>query len=161
MRLIVLIALVAGVGLASGAGALSLVTTAITLSTTLDGLDQTVPGTTTAWQVNSETDNGGWNITVSSTDFSDGGTETISVSNFDVRQLDVNIVRRAGSQNLPTSTQTTFATLSGTPLKIVTAAVGQAKGIYDITPDFQMFLVGETVPASYDATVTVTISLGP
>ena len=140
---------------------LSLVTTAITLSTTLTGLDQTVPGSTTAWQVNTFTDNGGWNITLASTDFSDGGTGTISVSNFDVRQLDVNIVRRAGSQTLPTSTQTTFAALSGTPLKIVTASQGQAKGIYDITPDFQLFLVGETVPATYTATVTVTISIGP
>ena len=156
-----MVAVVSGVGFASTAGALSLVTNAITLSTTLDGLDQTVPGATSAWQVNSQTDNGGWNITVSSTDFSDGGTNTISVSNFDIRQLDVNIVRRAGSQSLPTSTQTTFAALSSTPLKIVTASQGQAKGIYEITPDFQLFLVGETVPETYDATVTVTISLGP
>ncbi|MCH8815882.1 MAG: hypothetical protein IH957_12480 [Chloroflexi bacterium] len=161
IRLSVLIALVVGVGLASGVTALSLVTSAITLSTTLNGLDQTVPGTTTAWQVNTFTDNGGWNITVSSTDFSDGGSGTISVSNFDIRQLDSNIVWRAGSQNMPTSAQTTFAALSGTPLKIVTAAQGQAKGIYDITPDFQLFVVGETSPASYDATVTVTIALGP
>ncbi|MCH8920478.1 MAG: hypothetical protein IIA23_07200 [Chloroflexi bacterium] len=156
------LALVAGVGLAAGAGAVLISTAAITFpGVTLNGLDQTVTGSTTAWQADGEAGPGGWNLTVSSTDFSDGGTESIAVGNFEIRLLDSNIVRVSGSPKLPTSTQTTFAALSGTPLKIVSAALGDGKGVYNLTPDFQLTVPGETPPGNFTATVTVSVAIGP
>ena len=156
------LALVAGVGLAAGAGAVLITTAAITFTgVTLNGLDQTVTGSTTAWQADGFGENQGWNVTVSSTDFSDGGSESIAVSNFEIRLLDSNIVLVSGSNKLPVSTQTRFAALSGTPLKIASATSGRGKGIYDLTPDFQLTVPGETPPGNFTATVTVSIATGP
>jgi hypothetical protein len=161
-NLLVGLALVAGVGLAAGAGALSISTAAITFpGVTLNGLDQTVTGSTTAWQADGFGENQGWNVTVSSTDFSNGGSESIAVSNFEIRLLDSNIVLVSGSDKLPASTQTAFAALSGTPLKIASAANGRGKGIYDLTPDFQLTVPGETSPGNFTATVTVSVATGP
>jgi hypothetical protein len=161
-RFIIAVALLAGLGLASGAAALSITAANITFpGVTLNGLDQTVSGTTSAWQANGQGESGGWNVTVSSTDFSDGGSGTIAVSNSEIRLLDSTIVRVSGSPNLPTSTQTTFAALSGTPLKIASAAVGDGDGVYDMTPDFQLTIPGESTAGAYTATVTVSIAVGP
>ena len=162
IRLTGLIAVVVGVGLASGAGALSISTAAITFTgVTLSGLDQTVSGSTSAWRADGQTEAGGWNVTVSSTDFSDGGSESISVSNFDIRLLDSNIVRVSGSTNLPTSAQTSYAALSGTPLKMASAAAGDGDGVYDMTPEFQLTVPGETAAGNFTATATVSIAVGP
>ncbi|MCH6556470.1 MAG: hypothetical protein IH797_07690 [Chloroflexi bacterium] len=99
-----------------------------------------------------------------------GGTSTIStttegrtiaVANFEIRLLDANIVVVSGDTNKPVSTQTTFASLSGTALKIASAASGTGDGVYDLTPDFQLTVPAETFSGSYTATVTVAISAGP
>lgn len=156
------LALVAGVGLVAGAGAVTISPAPITFpGVTLNGLDQTLAGSTTAWRADSENTTLGWNVSVSSTDFSDGGSESIAVSNFEIRLLDSNIVKVSGQNKLPTSTQTSFAALSGAPLKIVSAATGDGKGVYDLTPDFQLTVPGETSAASFTATVTVSIVTGP
>ena len=91
----------------------------------------------------------------------EGGTTTIAVSNFQIRLLDSNILLVSGDTNKPVSTQTTFASLSGTPLKIASAAVGEGDGVYDLTPDFQLTVPAETYIGSYQATVTITIGVGP
>ncbi len=155
-------ALIAGIGLASGAGALSINTAAITFTgVTLNGLDQSASGGTSAWRADAAGESGGWNVTVSSTDFSDGGSGSISVSNLDIRLLDSNIVRVSGSTSLPTSAQTSFTALSGTPLKIASAASGDGDGVYDMTPEFQLMVPGETAAGSFTATATVSIAVGP
>ncbi len=59
------------------------------------------------------------------------------------------------------STQTTLATLSGSPLKIASAASGEGDGVYDLTPDFRLTVPAETYTGSYTATLTVAISAGP
>lgn len=91
----------------------------------------------------------------------EGGTKTIAVSNFQIRLSDGNIVLVSGDTNKPVSTQTTFASLSGTPLKIASAAVAEGDGVYDLTPDFRLTVPAETYIGSYEATVTVTVSVGP
>ena len=145
-----------------GAAALSITTAAITFpEVTLDGSDQTVDGSTSAWRADAAGESGGWNVTVSSTDFTNGESQTIAVSNFRIRLLDANIVRVSGDVNGPVSTQTTFTALSGTPLKIASAAVGDGNGVYDLTPDFRLSVPAESYAGSYTATVTVDITSGP
>ena len=234
---------------------LTITTTPITFpEVTLDGTDQTVNGSTSAWQADATGETGGWNVTVVSTDFGidevqqvsnnatggtftltfsgqttaamaynaaaatvesalealtnitavtvtgsgtgadpwvvtfmdpgkqnvaemtaddtglTGGTSTIStttggraiaVANFEIRLLDANIVVVSGDTNKAVSTQTTFASLSGTALKIASAASGTGDGVYDLTPDFRLTVPAETFSGSYTATVTVAISAGP
>ena len=144
------------------ASALSITTAAITFpGVALNGTDQTISGTTTAWQVDANGQTGGWNVTVSSGSFTNGGSGTIDVSNFEVRLLDADIVLVSGDPTVPGSTQTTFAALSATPLKIASAASGTGNGVYDLTPGFRLTVPAEVVTGSFSATVTVLVSAGP
>ncbi len=156
-------ALVATAMLITHAAALTITTAAITFpGITLDGTDQTVnDNTSAAWQADATGESDGWNVTVASTDFDNGAGKTIAVANFDIRLLDAIIVLVSGDTNKPTSTQTAFAPLSGTALKIASAASGEGDGVYDLTPDFQLAVPAETYTGNYTATVTVAISTGP
>ena len=255
--LAVAMALIAAGTMVLEASGLTITTASISFpDVTLDGTDQTVNGSTSAWRANAPGEAGGWNVTVASTDFTrgevqevsnnatggtftltfsgqttaaiaynatattvesalealsnitavtvtgsgtsgdpwvvtfvdpgsqnvaemtaddtnmtggtstitttiEGGTKTIAVSNFQIRLLDSNIVVVSGDTNKPVSTQTTFASLSGTALKIASAAVGEGDGVYDLTPGFQLTVPAETYIGRYEATVTITISAGP
>ncbi len=154
-------ALVAAVTLVTSAAALSINTAAITFpEVILDGTNQTVYGSTSAWQADAAGENGGWKVTVASTDFSNADNKTIAVSNFKVRLLSDNITWVSGDPNKPASTQTDFASLSGTALKIASAA-DTGNGVYNMAPDFQLNVPAETYTGDYTATVTVAISAGP
>lgn len=147
---------------ANAALALTITTAPITFpGITLNGADQTVAGSTSAWRADATGEAGGWNVTVASTDFTDGGSGTIAVPNFEVRLLDTDIVVVSGSPTGPVSTQTVFAALSATPLKIASAASGTGDGVYDMTPGFRLTVPAEVLAGSYTATVTIAIGVGP
>jgi hypothetical protein len=152
------------------AGVLALKATAISLTTvpiafpgiTLDGAQQTSTTSSGTWQASGDELPAPWNITVSSTDFDNGAGRTIGVANFEIRLLDANIVPVTGPPSpKATSTQTSFAALSGTDLKIVTAIGAESNREYDVTPDFRLTVPAEVYIGSYTATVTITISNGP
>ena len=159
----VVIGLMVALALIEYASALAITTAAITFpDITLDGSDQILIGATNAWQANATGESGGWNVSVSSTDFDNGSGKIIDVSNFEIRLLDSMIVWVSGdSINLPISTQTTYSALSGTALKIASAAVSEGNGIYDMTPEFRLTVPAETWAGSYSATLTVSIVAGP
>ncbi len=160
--LVIAAALVVAMTLVTYAAALSITTAVITFpEVTLDGTDRTVDGSTSAWRAEATGESGGWKVTVASTDFSNVASKTIAVANFQVRLLDTNIVVVSGDSNKPASTQTAFASLSGTPIKIASAAAGTGNGLYDMTPGFRLTVPAETYTGSYTATVTVAISVGP
>ena len=141
--LVAAVALVAAATLVTNAAALTITTASISFTgVTLDGTDQTVNGSTSAWRANAAGEAGGWNVTVASTGFDNGAGKTVAVANFEIRLLDADIVRVSGDTNKPTSTQTSFTALSGSALKIASAASGEGDGVYDLTPGFRL-----TVPA--------------
>ena len=143
------------------AQALTVTTAAVTFpAVTLDGTAQTVSGSTSAWRVDASGETGGWNLTVASTDFT-AASKTIAVSNFTTRLLNSDIVVVSGDPTGPASTQTTFTSLSGTPLKIASAAVGDGDGVYDLTPGFELIVPAETYTGNYSATLTVDVVVGP
>jgi hypothetical protein len=156
------VAVIAAAVLVAEAAALTITTTAITFpNVTLNGAPQSVDGSTSAWRADATGETGGWKVTVASTDFSNGSGKTIAVSKFEIRLLDANIAWVSGDTNKPTSTQTGFAALGGTGLKIASAAVNYSNGVYDITPGFRLTVPAETYIGSYTATVTADISAGP
>ena len=156
------VALIAAVALAPPASALTITTASITFPpATLDGANQTLNGSTSAWRADANGETSGWNVTVASSGFDNGVGNTIPVSNFDIRLLDASIVVVSGDTNGPVSTQTTFGSLSGTARKIASAPVAAGDGIYDLTPDFRLLVPAETYTGNYTATVTITISAGP
>jgi hypothetical protein len=155
------VAVIAVEVLVAEAAALTISTAAITFpNVTLNGTPQTVDGSTSAWRADATGETGGWKVTVASTDLSSGSGKTIAVSKFQIRLLDDNIVWVSGGTK-PTSTQASFAALSGTGLKIASAAGGAGNGVYDLTPDFRLTVPAETYAGNYTATVTVDISAGP
>jgi hypothetical protein len=156
------VAVIAATVLVAEAAALTISTAGISFpGVTLNGEPQTVDGSTSAWRADATGESGGWKVTVSSTDFDNGSGKTIAVSNFEIRLLDANIAWVSGDIDKPISTQTTFTALSGTGLKIASAAVGKSNGVYDMTPDFRLTVPAETYAGSYTATVAVNISAGP
>lgn len=130
-------------------------------SLTLTGADQLLPfSPATPWRATDSRGTGtGWNVTVSSTDFTSpsGG---IAVANFKLQLLAAKIVKVSGNA-VPSSAATSYQPLGGTPLKLLSAGVGQGMGAYDYTPDFQLTVPAQTLAGSYQAVVTVSINSGP
>lgn len=144
-------------------GSLSLTTSPVNLGTIeLSGLDETV-GTSAFpdWSVTDARgdDLAGWNVTLSSTDFTTTGG-SITVDNFKMKLLDVNIDTVAGNAP-PVSLATSYQPLSGAHLKFLSAALGNGMGTYDFMPDFSLLVPAESVPGSYEAFLTVTLTSGP
>lgn len=128
-------------------------------SVSLAGADQTVTSAPATWQARDARGSGdGWNVTVSSTDFS--GPGMISVSNFKMRQQESQVVTVAGN-TAPNSLVTSFQSLSAAPLKVLQAGAGAGMGTYDYTPDFQLTVPASASAGSYSANVTVSINSGP
>ena len=126
---------------------------------TLGGADQTIPAASAVWQAQDARGTGdGWNVTLSSTSFTGAGT--ITADNFKVRQLQAQVVT-VGGNTAPTSQVLSFQSLSGAPLKLLSATGGAGMGTYDYTPDFQLTVPASTAAGAYTANVTVTINSGP
>jgi hypothetical protein len=143
----------------------------VALSTVvLDGSDQvsTSAYTSNAWVAEDARGTGaGWNVTIEATDFTDGGTNTIDISEpdqeFRIQIEDANITVVYGNTK-PTSSVTSMTaipTAGGTPLKIVSAATDTGMGRYNIPPAFELDVRAETVAAVYTSTITVAINSGP
>jgi hypothetical protein len=143
----------------------------VALSTAvLDGTDKisTSLYTSNAWTAEDARGTGaGWNVTITATDFSDGASHTIDISEpdqeFKIQIEDANISVIYGNTK-PTSSVTSMTaipTTGGTPLKIVSAATNTGMGSYNIPPAFELEVRAETVAAAYTSTITVAINSGP
>ncbi len=145
------------------ASALSLTTVPITFpGITLSGAGQTATTSNGTWRASGDEIPAPWHVNVASTDFDNGAGRTIAVSNFEIRLLDANIVAVSGPPNpKPSSTQTTFAPLSGTDLKIVSANPAEGNRAFDLTPDLRLTVPADAYSGNYSATVTITILNGP
>lgn len=154
-------------------GTLSVTPANVTLSgVTLDGTDKTATSayTSNAWTAQDSRGTGvGWNVTISSTDFTSPSTpaRTIDISaedqQFKIQLLDANISVIAGNTK-PTSSVTSLTAIDNTtPLKIVSAAVDAGMGEYNIPPAFELEVPAETYvgTGTYTATITVTAVTAP
>lgn len=108
----------------------------------------------------------GWNVTLQSSNFSDGGTGTIGAANFKFTSGGT-ITKVKGQAvdptNGPKETGLSAATLDSARKIITTAATyGKGKYTYDPTPaDFVLTVAADTTAGAYTATVTATIASGP
>ncbi|MBI3930089.1 MAG: WxL domain-containing protein [Armatimonadetes bacterium] len=130
---------------------------------TLDGTDQSVIGTASpTFTLTDATGTGnGWNVTVQSADFDDGGGNVIPASGFTYTAQLGNIVTVAG--NAP-PTETGNAGSLDVGFQSLTAAVNEGMGSYTWQPNaaqFGLVVPAETVAGTYTAMMTVTIASGP
>jgi hypothetical protein len=148
--------------LVTHARALSITTASITFpEVILDGTDQHVDGSAGVWQANAEGETGGWHISIASTDLDNGEGGLIPASNLEIRLLNESILWISGDPTTPVSTQTTYVSLGGTALMIVSADIGLSDGLYSLAPDVRLTVPAQTYIGTYTATVSVDINSGP
>ncbi len=156
-------------------GALSVTTANVTLSgVTLTGADLTSTSASASnnWTGTDARGTGaGWNMTIDSTDFTDGGTplRTIDisavVSKFRMQLTAGNIGVTAGNA-APTTQVAALTDIPEAPaaaLKFVSAAVDAGMGSYTMNPNFDLGVPAETFvgTGTYTATITLTTVSAP
>jgi hypothetical protein len=144
------------------ANALSISTNPISFGTIqLNGSEQVIAGSTAAWQADATDETGGWNVMISAGDFVNTDGKTIPVDQMQIKLEDMQIQRVSGDETGPVSTQTTFVSLSSTPLKLLSSAESTGNGSYTFTPEFELSVPPETYSGNYSVTITVQINAGP
>jgi hypothetical protein len=128
------------------------------ISDTLDGTDQTVTWSALLGVVDARGTGGGWNLTMSSTTFSDGSGHSLTAGS-------VSAVS-AACQGGNTCTGATNAisyplTLSGTAAKFFNASANTGMGKVHVTPSVDVSIPGNAFAGTYTATVTLAAVSGP
>ena len=127
----------------------------------LTGYDQVLYGETQPWQIDASEELGGWNVTISATNFENEYGGVIYVSNLTFRLLAEQIVFISGDEVLPISTQNDYISLSETPLRFISAENETGVGVYQILPEFRLFIPAQAYAGNYTSTLTVSINAGP
>ena len=152
-------------------GTLSFSSDNVSLSgVTLGGSDTTSTSASgsNSWSAVDATGSGaGWNVTIDATDFTDGSSHTLDISDtsqeFKIQLLDNDITVTSGNTK-PVSQVTSLTAIPESPaaaLKFVSAATDTGMGTYAISPSFELEIPAETYAGSYSSTVTITAVSGP
>ena len=130
-----------------------------TLSSTLDGTDQTVAYAPVLGVVDARGGGAGWNLQISATSFSDGSGHTLAPGTVP----SVASACKAGSTCTPASSSgiTYPLTVTGTAAKVFNAAVNSGLGKVDVTPTIDVVIPGNAFAGTYTSTVTLAVTTGP
>ena len=143
----------------TGSGGISLSHSATaSLSSTLDGTDQTVTYAPVLNVVDATGTGNGWNLTVSATNFV-SGSHTLAPGTI----TGVTAACKAGNSctNATSSGITYPLTVGGTSAKFFNAAVNTGLGKIDVTPTFDVSVPGNAYAGTYTSTVTLAAVSGP
>ncbi len=130
---------------------------------TLMGRDQLIETHADHWHAGDATGTGnGWNLTVASSEFNSGANSipVDGTDNFKIMIDGHHMEIEAGNEH-PDSTVETFQPMGSTPLKVLSAGVGEGLGEYHFAPEFSLNVPAETYAGDYDALLTVSINSGP
>lgn len=130
-----------------------------TLTSTLDGTDQTVSYAPVLGVVDARGGGAGWNLQVSATTFSDGSGHTLAPGTV----ASVSSACKAGSTcTAASSSGVTYPlTVTGTAAKFFNAAVNSGLGKIDVTPTIEVVIPGNAFAGTYTSTVTLAATTGP
>ncbi len=130
-----------------------------TLSSTLDGTDQTVSYAPLMGVVDARGTGAGWNLTVAATTFSDGSGHTLAPG----QVASVSAACKAGNSCTAASSSgiTYPLTISGTAAKFFNAATTTGLGKIDVTPTIDVIVPGNAYAGTYTSTVTLAAATGP
>ena len=106
---------------------------------------------------------GGWNLTIVSTQFSDGAGDTFPAAASTITGVAA-VCASTSTCTLPTnSVSNTSLALptSGSPVKFVNATSPTGRGRIDLTSTVQVAVPANTIAGTYSSTVTVAIAAGP
>ena len=151
------------------AGTLTLSTSATpSVSVTLDGTDQ-APSYTLPMSVNDYTGSGnGWNVTITSTQFTTGGgsPHTLSTSASTATAASATCAGGTTCTNPTNAVTYPLAVPAGgsgppTAVKLFNAAANTGMGGFTVTPTVQVAIPANTYAGTYTSTVTVAVVSGP
>lgn len=129
------------------------------LTSTLDGTDQTASYAPVLGVVDARGTGAGWNIQISSTTFSDGSGHTLAPG---VVSSVTSACKAGNSCTAASSSGITYPlTLDGTATKFFNAAVSSGLGKIDVTPTIDVVIPGNAFAGSYTSTVTLAATTGP
>ena len=129
------------------------------ISSTLDGTDQTASYAPILGLVDARGLGSGWNLQISATTFSDGAGHTLAQG----QVASVGQACKAGSTcTLATSSGITYPLSIGTvAAKVFNAALNTGLGKIDITPTINVAIPGNAYAGTYTSTVTLAATTGP
>jgi hypothetical protein len=136
------------------------------LSLTLNGFDR-LPTYTAPLQANDETGSGnGWNLTVTSTQFSTGGATPHTLSATASAVMSVTAECGKGTCTNPTNgTLYPVVVPAGvtppTPVKFFNPAANTGMGDFNVTPTVRVSIPANAYAGSYSSTLTVAVVSGP
>jgi hypothetical protein len=129
------------------------------VSSTLDGTDQTASYSPVLGVVDARGSGAGWNLTISATDFSDGSGHTLAPGTVTGA---AQACHSGSSCTAATSSGISYPlTITGTAAKIFNAAATTGLGNLDITPTIQVAIPGNAYAGTYTSTVTLAAATGP
>jgi hypothetical protein len=150
------------------AGTLSLTTSATpSFGITLDGTDQTASYTVPTTVTDATGSGNGWNLTITSTQFTTGGgsPSTLATTASSISSV-ANSCVGGSTCTLPTNGIATGQTVpaAGTPpaaVKYFNAAAATGRGKFTNTPTIAVALPASTLAGSYSSTLTLSAVSGP
>lgn len=128
------------------------------LSSTLDGSDQTVSYAPVLGVVDARGSGAGWNLTIAATAFSDGAGHTLAAGTLDTA---AQICHSGSSCTAAVNGVALPLTLSTTAAKFFNAALNSGLGKVDVTPTVNVSVPGNAYAGTYTSTVTVAAVAGP
>jgi hypothetical protein len=150
----------------TGAGSVSLATAATaSFSDTLDGTDQTVTYQLPLTVIDARGTGGGWNLTVTSTQFT-AGTHTLATGASSLTSL-TSACNAGSTCTSPTNAITlpigvpAAGVTAPTAVKFFNSAATTGMGAFTLTPTISVTIPGNAYAGSYASTVTVAVAAGP
>ena len=129
------------------------------ISSTLDGTDQTASYSPVLGVVDARGTGAGWNLTISATSFSDGSGHTLAPGTVTAA---AQACHTGSSCTAATSSGITYPlTITGTAAKLFNAAANTGLGKIDVTPTIQVSIPGNAYAGTYTSTVTLAAATGP
>ncbi|HXK12978.1 MAG TPA: WxL domain-containing protein [Gaiellaceae bacterium] len=129
------------------------------LTSVLDGTDQTATYAPVLGIVDARGTGAGWNITISASTFSDGSGHTLAPGTV----TGVSSACHAASTCTAASSSgiTYPLTITGTAAKFFNAATTTGLGKVDVTPSIDVLIPGNAFAGTYTSTVTLAATTGP
>ncbi len=149
------------------AGSLSLTTSAApAFSATLNGSDQTASYTVPTVATDSRGSGAGWNLTITSTQFTTGGATPSTLATNASSITGVTNTCAGGSCTNPTNSVTypvgvPAGATAPTAVKYFNAATSTGKGKFNNTPGVDVFLPADANAGTYSSTLTLSAVSGP
>jgi hypothetical protein len=150
----------------SGAGSMSITGgSSASMSDTLDGTDQTASWSVPFNVTDARGTGAGWNLTITSTTFTDGNGDTLPTSASQIGSVAAVCVN-GGTCSSPTNAVSyPIAVPAGTTapaaVKFFNAATSTGMGRFTVTPTVNVSIPGNSFAGTYTSTVTIAAVSGP